>query len=463
MATGTKFRNFARMLDASDVPLWIISSSGKLVYLSAGVETWLGIDPESLLDRHCVAGTPLSDDPLDAVAASMSPPPGLRERGTASLKVQPPSHDGRRIESMEVRFVRIGKQDPMTIAVAGEFDDRVLDHDLHDAVAVRNKLDAWRKHHRQLAAIATAGVSNQSRRLRSRLQVASTARCHIAFFGPPGNGAESIALRVHQSSAPGEPIVTVDGPLMDAELLDAMVMPLIHRLADANDATATALIRGLDEMPSEAQNRLAELVASYSPRLRLLCLCGECPEVMREPLDRSETEIAEVSLEEDPRGKIHPGLQDVVSTLTVTCYPLAQRVEDIPLLAAAMVDARHAAGEGTAQRLSRAALDALVSYPWPKNFDELSDAMRHAVRTANRESIGVEHLPLAIRSYRTGETNRAAKFVGSLDEAVGRYQQRLINEAVEAADGNRAEAARRLGISRARLLRKLDEADGKSD
>ena len=45
----------------------------------------------------------------------------------------------------------------------------------------------------------------------------------------------------------------------------------------------------------------------------------------------------------------------------------------------------------------------------------------------------------------------------SLDDAVERYELRLIHEALEAAGGNRAEAARRLGISRARLLRKIDE------
>ena len=123
-----------------------------------------------------------------------------------------------------------------------------------------------------------------------------------------------------------------------------------------------------------------------------------------------------------------------------------------------MLDARHAAGEGTAERLTRAALDALVIYPWPNNFVELDQAIRHAVRRATGQSIGIEHLPLAIRSYRPGENPALAKSTAvSLDEAVERYELRLIHEALEAAGGNRAEASRRLGISRARLLRKIDD------
>ena len=74
------------------------------------------------------------------------------------------------------------------------------------------------------------------------------------------------------------------------------------------------------------------------------------------------------------------------------------------------------------------------------------------------QRVGIEHLPLAIRSYRPGENPALARRAAiSLDDAVERYEFRLIQEALEAAGGNRAEASRRLGISRARLLRKIDE------
>ena len=45
-----------------------------------------------------------------------------------------------------------------------------------------------------------------------------------------------------------------------------------------------------------------------------------------------------------------------------------------------------------------------------------------------------------------------------LDKAVAKFEQRLIEQTLESTGGNRAEAARRLGISRARLLRKIGDA-----
>lgn len=458
MATGTKIRALTRLLEGSDAPLWAIGPDGQLVYLSAACALWLGIDVETLVDRRSIAGAPISDDPLDRLAASLSPPPGFSSRGTASLRVQPPTIDGHRPAQLEVRFVRVGAGTAaLTIAVGGDFDDRSADKELHDAVALRQRLDGWRQRHAALATIATAGVSTHARRLRRRMQVAASTRTDIAFYGPPGSSSESIAARVHQLSSADEPCFTVDGPLMDAELLDATLAPLVQRLSESSEAKGTTLIRGLDEMPDEAQQRLATLWSTFSGRLRLLALCGMPEAIRTEMIDQPASEEAGL---EEPTRVICAELLDILSAFSIVCQPLATRVDDIPLLATAMLDARHAAGEGKAERLSRPALDALVIYPWPRNLDELDDAIRHAIGRTMGDTIGVEHLPLAIRSFRPGE--KPPLNILSLDQAVQRYELQLINEAIEAAGGNRAEAARRLGISRAKLLRKLQE-HGKDD
>lgn len=464
MASGTKIRRLTRLLEDCNGALWVIDSQGQLAYLSAGCASWLGIDVESLVDRRSVAGTPVSDDPLDRLAAALSPPPGIAARGTASLRVQPPPTAAHRPAAREVRYVRLGHgDDSLTLCMAGNFDDRHVDPELQDAVAVRQRLDAWRQRHASYATVSTAGVSSVARRMRRKIRIAGSVRTDVGFFGPPGCGSESIARRVHQLSAPGEPLIRIDGPLMDAELLDASMMPLLHRLTDSADARGSALVHGLDEMPIEAQLRLVSLLETFPDRLRLLAIGGPNPRLLVEPKDQPDGSDV-LGLEEEVGVGICQELTELLSSMTVVCSPLAKRVEDIPLIATALLDRRHANGEGSAERISRAALDALVIYPWPRNLDELDEAIRHAIRTASGTSIGVEHLPLAIRSYRPGEPGGTVKGALPLDVAIQRYQRRLINEALQAADGNRAEAARRLGISRARLLRKLEElADDEAD
>jgi DNA-binding NtrC family response regulator len=212
----------------------------------------------------------------------------------------------------------------------------------------------------------------------------------------------------------------------------------------------------LDEMPFEAQQRLASLLDTFSGRLRLLAMCGSQLLELNAPTDDVVNET--LSLDEESARGLCPQLINVISSLTIVNRELAARVEDVPLMATAMLDARQAAGEGPAERISRAALDALVVYPWPRNHEELEDAIRHAIRTATGNIIAVDHLPLAIRSYQPGAPLQHAKHTKlSLDDALQRYELRLILETLEAAEGNRAEAARRLGISRARLIRRLDE------
>ncbi|TWU01191.1 AAA-type ATPase lid domain-containing protein [Stieleria varia] len=479
MASATKIRPLARALDACDFPFWVIGSTGKLIYVSATASTWLQVDGEQLIGRRCVAGAAISDDPLDFLAASLSAPPGFLDRGTARLNVQPPlvaakpikrersSQIASTIPPMEVRFVRLGSADKaLTLAIAGQFEDHRGDRqpfdaapmssEMRDVVLRRETLDHWRRHHATRCSIVTAGNSPAARRIRARLRVAAAVRTHVGFFGPAGSGRESIARQVHQWSAPGEPLSVIEGPLMDAELLDASMAPLLTHLTGSQSSSGTALVRDLDQMPIEAQHRLTQLLDAFPDRLRVLGLCGEQPvELSDEVVDVNDWETQNES-GETPIG-LTGTLIDALSTLSVRLPALAERVEDISILATAMLDRHHAAGESIAERIGRAALDALVIYPWPQNIDELEHAIRHAARSSTTQAIAVENLPLVIRSFRSGKPQNDPDDSFPLDELVQKYESSLIDDMLRLCDGNRAEAARRLGISRARLLRKLDQ------
>ena len=189
--SGTKIRPLSRLLDASDAPLWVIDADGQLIYLSAGIETWLQLAPDRLLGRRCVAGSPLSDDPLDQIAASLSPPPGFTKAGTASLRLAP-TINGKTSVSMEVRFLRIGEVDAsLTLGVAGSFDDRVVDVEVQDAVAIRQRIDDWRKWSAGRASIATDGI------IAKRASVAaSDASCLDRTYRCLASGAARLRQRI---------------------------------------------------------------------------------------------------------------------------------------------------------------------------------------------------------------------------------------------------------------------------
>lgn len=469
MTSSTKIRPLARLLDTSCCPVWVIGVDGRLAYASAAMGQWLGIDPESLIGRRAISGAPESDELPDRIAAALAPPADIDSRGAAGLRLtlptDVPAAADARGDWAQANFVRLGGlHDRAVIGVCSPSGQGIDPHAASaafqslttESTALRQQLDDWRSRHVGLAAIVSAGSSAAARRLRIRMNVAASLRTHVGLFGSEGCGADSIATRIHQTSAPNELLVAVEGPLMDAELLDATLSSVVAVLSESPESTATALVHGLDDTPIEAQERLVELLTTFAGRLRLIAICGAAPKLLTEPIEQSL--VDEPDVDQTTLVGLHPRIVDFLSSLSITIPRLISRTADLPLLAAAVIDARHAQGEGAGNRLSRPALDALVTYPWPGDFVEFNQSLRHAVRTSPQSVIGIEHLPLVVRTYRESGNVTATNVTISLDDTLRRYEMQLIDEAVEAAGGNRAEAARRLGISRARLLRRIDEA-----
>lgn len=131
----------------------------------------------------------------------------------------------------------------------------------------------------------------------------------------------------------------------------------------------------------------------------------------------------------------------------VVLPPLCERGQDLPLL---MEHFLAQEGEGLAPRLSSAARSMLMAHSWPGNVRELRNVLTVAVALSGGETIEPRHLDLPAA--------RPAPR-GSYHERVEDFRRELVAEAVAAAGGNRAEAARQLGLSRqalSYLTRQLD-------
>lgn len=483
---GTKIRTLSRLIDASDAPVWAIDASNELIYLSSGVGSWLDVEPEKLLGQQCVGGASISDDPSSKLAARLAPPPGFLAAGTASYEVTAAASGIAR----QVRFVRVGPTDePLVLGIAGDFDDAEPDSELtaseiKDAIQIRKRLDAWRSHQKQIASLLLAGSSRLANRLNRQVDLACRTRCDVLLVGLPGCGSDEIADAVHlRSDQRPEAVVKVDGGLMDIELLDAVLSPVTDLLSDSSDSVATAVISDLEQMPIETQNRLHYWYESHRGRLRLIGMVSSVsehglpshgppnhgPPVPMESLNSATTDFSsdpgDDFLTDGTNSGLIDSLSDLFSAFSIEVPSLVARVEDIPEIASALLHHQQVVAGVRPDRIGRSAMDAIVTYPWPNNFSELAETIRYAAARAASDSISIEHLPLAVRTYRPADPNQSdsSVFKGEpvkLDDAVGQFEQTLIREAVDAAGGNRAEAARYLGISRARLLRKLDQADG---
>lgn len=324
---------------------------------------------------------------------------------------------------------------------------------VRESALVANQLSRLRADRTQRCQRFLAGQSTQSRRFRDQVQLACQLRHHLGLIGDPSNAMTDLASFIHVQSIRNDPLVEpyvcVDASLMDAELLEVYASAAIVPLSASAENRTTLCLERLDEMPSDGQERLVQWMQMWPDRLRLIGLLSR--------------PIGDLNASE-----MRPQLADAMSVFAIPIPSLASRSEDLPLLAQSLI---------RSTRLSREANQVIETYPWPGGWDEFLAAMKFAEDVVRGDRITREHFPLAIRSYRverlattkTTKTDTKIRIepckepieafeIPSLDEAIKAYENELIAKAMTAADGNKAEAARRLGISRARLLRKLEDA-----
>jgi two-component system response regulator AtoC len=151
-----------------------------------------------------------------------------------------------------------------------------------------------------------------------------------------------------------------------------------------------------------------------------------------------------------------------LNTFEIQLPPLRERAEDIDVLAPLFLDrfAREV-GKGST-RISNEALALLRAYAWPGNVRELRNLMERAAFLATDVVVDDAFVrsmlpggPPATQTRGQAETDPANDAFEPLTEAVVRFERRLILRTLDETKDNKAEAARRLGVSERNLWYKL--------
>jgi DNA-binding NtrC family response regulator len=154
-------------------------------------------------------------------------------------------------------------------------------------------------------------------------------------------------------------------------------------------------------------------------------------------------------------GKFREDLFYRINVVQINMPPLRERKEDIPLLVASFLKQFAKENEKPHRELTPEAMNAVMAYDWPGNVRELRTAIEHGVVMAGGPKITLRDLPGAIRqAFREGSPGGKAPLSAShlnLHET----EHRLMMRAIDEARGNITLAAKKLGISRRTLHRKL--------
>jgi Nif-specific regulatory protein len=142
-------------------------------------------------------------------------------------------------------------------------------------------------------------------------------------------------------------------------------------------------------------------------------------------------------------GRFRADLYYRLNVFPILVPPLRDRRTDIILLADHFIEKYNERHGKSISRLSTPAIDLLMAYHWPGNVRELENAMERAVLLADGDVIHARLLPPSLQMARPDEAARSGPLQSQLDA----LEKELLVDALKISRGNRAAAARHLGIT----------------
>ena len=149
-----------------------------------------------------------------------------------------------------------------------------------------------------------------------------------------------------------------------------------------------------------------------------------------------------------------------INVMAVDVPPLRERPEDIVPLAWRVLNGRRIGARREITAISKEGINALQAYSWPGNVRELQNVVERAMILTRENEITLESLPPEIQPPMDSEAVEKEDGSSSMEGSVREFKRRLVLEAIRASGGNKADAARRLGISRTYLFRLMEQLGG---
>ena len=298
--------------------------------------------------------------------------------------------------------------------------------------------------------VARSDAMREALRLAGR--VASTD-ANLLVTGESGAGKDAVALFVHAMSrrAMG-PFVKIDCAALPGELLEAELFGY-ERGAFTGATTAkpgrleaahkgTLVLDEIAHLSWDAQAKLLRVIE----RREFERLGGR--RTVR--VDARLLALTNVDLDDAvARRAFREDLFYRLNVVRIIVPPLRERRDDVEPLAEKFLEAYAAKHGRTARRFNVEALAVLAAYDFPGNVRELANIVERAVIVAEGQTVGANDLPESVRTAASARTRHVRR--PTLAELEAEY----IREVLEAARGNKSEAARVLGISRKNLYEKL--------
>ena len=304
----------------------------------------------------------------------------------------------------------------------------------------------------------------------------SFSNVSVLINGPSGSGKELVARALHRHSPRAQsPFIALNVAAIPNELIESELFghekgsftgaatQRLGRFEQANGGTL--FLDEIGDMPASAQTRLLRVLAENE----FYRVGGHLSVQVDVRIIAATHQDLEKLVEQ---GRFREDLFHRLNVIRVHVPSLAQRREDIPLLAQYFLDnvAKELGDEP--KRLDSDTADYLMALNWPGNVRQLENTCRWLQVMASSRTILIEDLPPELREGE--ESSGGSDWEGSLarwanqflekpetlpllDTAVPKFERIMINAALRKTGGRKKDAAELLGWGRNTLTRKMQE------
>ena len=296
------------------------------------------------------------------------------------------------------------------------------------------------------------GKSKPMQRVFELIRLAAPSKSNILILGDSGTGKELVAKAIHHHSRRADgPFVTVNSGSMPSDLLESNLFGHVKGAftgAVANKKGLFEMAAGgsiffdeIGNIPLETQAKLLRVIQEKEfMRLGGVETIQADARIIAATNANLESMVAEGTFRDD--------LYYRLNVITVDLPPLAERPEDIPLLARHFLAEYATENEKSVVNISSEAMECLLDFHWPGNVRELENVIERAVVLSTDEVIAPSLLPPSVREPRAQAGLPAAPphHGLSLKEAMAQYERQLIVQALRQENGVQKRAAVRLKV-----------------
>ncbi|MCZ8131190.1 MAG: sigma-54 dependent transcriptional regulator [Steroidobacteraceae bacterium] len=305
--------------------------------------------------------------------------------------------------------------------------------------------------------IAPVGKSRLMQQLREQVQQAATREASVLLLGESGTGREAFARYLHSQSPRAQKpfVIAVCGALDDdagaAQALrgterDGALQPGLYDQA----AGGTLFLNGLEDLSPGAQRVLAADLESGT-----FTRAGG-----RQPVALDVRFVSAAQPGFEARAGIEPFRRDLLShlnLLTLRVPPLRDYAEDVPELLRYYVDRLVDEESLGFRRFGVAAQNRLRNYPWPGNIRELKNLVHRLLMMGGGEEIRLEEIEreLAVQLPQNEPLVKQDLLALPLREAREAFERAYLQQQLLLCNGKVGQLAKRVGMERTHLYRKL--------